>query len=310
MKAGDIRFAVYEAGPENGQPVLLLHGWPELAYSWKLIMPALAKAGYRAIAIDQKGFGQSDCPDEVAAYAMDRLTADFAALIPALGYDKVILCGHDWGGAMVWPMAYTYPDLVAGVIGICTPHRKRAPAPPVDIFVKQASDKHYIVEFQDADLPDQVFGGQEEKFFEFIFQKSLPRAVWRRVLPEALFMPTRFPVFEGTADDRLAVPREELGVFAAAYAKTGHRTPTHVYRNINRNWKLTEGADLTVRQPVLMLAAELDMMLPPESAEQMPDLCPDLELQLLENCGHWAMWEQPEMVNGFMLDWLSRRFPA
>ena len=308
VQAGDVRFAVYETGPKDGKPILLLHGWPELAYSWKLILPALAAAGYRAIAIDQKGFGNSDCPDEVRAYAMDVLTADFAALIDALGYEKMILCGHDWGGAMVWPMAYRYPTKVDGVISICTPHRQRAPAPPIEIFRQQAGDKHYIVEFQDEDLPDRVFGGGRElKFFEFVFQKSVPRNIWPKLLPQALFMPARFASFERTPEERLAVPRNELPVFAAQYTKTGAKTPTHIYRNINRNWELTEGVDLTVHQPVLMLTAELDMMLPPESASQMPDLCPDLEIKLLEDSGHWAMWEKSTAINTHITDWLGRR---
>ncbi|GGC96141.1 alpha/beta fold hydrolase [Aquisalinus flavus] len=310
VTAGDVTFAVYESGPEHGRPVLLLHGWPELAYSWKLVMPELAAAGYRAIAIDMKGFGRSSRPDDVSRYSADVMTDDLARLIPALGHDTVILCGHDWGGALVWPMAYRHPDLVDGVIGICTPHVPRAPIAPLTIYRKRGTDRHYMVQFQDAGLPDRAFGGREDLFTQFIFSVTPPRSVWPKLLPQALFLPDRFENFSGNPAEKLIMGADDRAVFARAYAQTGHRTPTHVYRNIDRNWEITEGIDLTVHQPCLMLMAELDMMLPPELADAMDDLCPDLEKQLLPDTGHWAMWENPEAVNRHMLDWLSRRFPA
>ncbi len=310
VQAGDVTFATYETGPKDGRPVLLLHGWPELAFSWSQIMPALAEAGYRAIAIDQKGFGQSAKPDDARLYGMDILTADFARLIEALGYDRILLCGHDWGGAMVWPMAYTYPALIEGVIGICTPHRKRAPAPPIEIYRTKFSPDHYIVTFQDLDAPDRVFGGHEERMFRFMFRGSPPRSVWPKLFPALYDQIGRFEEFKGFEDSQLIISPDVLKHFAETYAASGHRTPTHIYRNVDHNWRLTEGVDLTVHQPVLMFPAELDIMLPPESADQMPALCPDLTMHLLRDCGHWAMWEKPAEINRVMTTWLQQRFPA
>ena len=310
LEARNVRFAVYEMGPEDGRPVLLLHGWPELAYSWKHVMKALASAGYRTIAPDMKGFGASDRPDDIAAYGMDVMTADLATLIEALGYDKVLICGHDWGGAHVWPMAYTYPEKIEGVIGICTPHRKRAPAPPITIFREKFSKRHYIVMFQDPALPDAVFGGKEKLFFEFMFRRTPPRREGVPIPANILDQTDLFQEFKGTKPDYLIMSAEDMAVFEKAYAASGHRTPTHIYRNIDHNWRLTEGVDITVHQPTLMIPAELDVALPPESCDQMPELCPDLELHLLKDCGHWAMWEKPEELNHLMLDWLARRFPA
>ena len=308
VKANNVSFAVYEQGPENGQPILLLHGWPEIAYSWKPIMPALAKAGYRAIAIDQKGFGASDKPDDARAYGMDTLTDDFAALIKALGYDKLIICGHDWGGATVWPMAYRYPELIEGVVGICTPHRHRTPVAPMGLFEQMFGPDNYIVRFQDEEEPTRAFGGKEAEFFRYIFRKSQPKEAWPHLLPQALNLTENFKTFEGCTDEELAVPADELDVFIKAYQQSGHKTTTMVYRNIDHNWKITEGVDLTVRQPSLMLSAELDMALPPETACDMPDLCPNLEQHIIQDCGHWAMWEQPDFICEKMINWLGRNF--
>ncbi len=310
VQAGDVAFAVYEAGPEEGRPVLLLHGWPELAYSWKKIMPALANAGYRAIAIDQKGFGQSSRPDDPSQYGMDVLTSDFALLARALGYHKILICGHDWGGAMIWPMAYRYADLVEGVIGICTPHRKRPPAAPIEIFRTKFSARHYVVMFQDAGLPDQIFGGQEEELFRFMFRFAPPPKIWPKLIPAIYDQTDRFKEFKGCRDDQLVISPADLQVFIDAYKNSGHRTPTHVYRNVDHNWRLTANTDLTVHQPVLMFPAERDIMLPPETAEQMEDLCPDLDMHLLQDCGHWAMWEKPDEINQVLIQWLEQRFPA
>ncbi|MEE9328745.1 MAG: alpha/beta hydrolase [Parvularculaceae bacterium] len=308
VTANGVRFAVYEAGPENGPPIILCHGWPELAYSWKHIVPALAGAGYRVIAPDMKGFGRTDGPLDPAAYNMDVLTADFDALMAEMGLKDAIFLGHDWGGAFVWPMAYRYPTRVRAVASICTPHVKRAPVSPLSIFEKRTSDRHYIIQFQDPALPDKVFGGREEAFAEFIFRKPAPRAAWPKLMPQALFLPDNFARFEKTDDTKLVMPRADLKVFSDMYKKTGFQAGTNYYRAIDKNWALTEGIDLTVHQPSLMIGAELDMMLPPEQMDGMETLCPDLEKKVLKDCGHWAMWEQPTAINAILTDWLARRF--
>ncbi len=308
--SGDVRFALYEAGPEDGPPLMLCHGWPELAYSWKHIVPPLARAGYRVIAPDMKGFGRTSAPSDDAAFGMDVLTADFAALLEALDLSSAIFIGHDWGGAFVWPMAYRYPDLVRGVASICTPHVRRAPAPPLSIFEKRAGPKHYIIEFQDATKPDNAFGGREEAFCQYIFRDSPPRAAWDKLMPQALYMIENFTTFEQADPTRLVMPLEDLAVFAEMYRKTGFRSCTGYYRNIDHNWQITEGVDITVRQPSLMIGADRDMMLTPEQMDGMEDLCTDLEKHVLPSCGHWAMWEKPEEVHTLLLNWLQKRFPV
>src|SRR5687767_6850829 len=100
-----IRMAVYEAGPKDGLPVVLAHGWPELAYAWRHQLKALGEAGYHVMAPDQRGYGKTEKPCAVREYDIHHLTADMAGLLDAFGHDKAVFAGHDWGGIMVWQMA-------------------------------------------------------------------------------------------------------------------------------------------------------------------------------------------------------------
>src|SRR5258707_3902166 len=109
VKTNGIDMAVYEAGPKDGVPVVLCHGWPELAYSWRHQLPALAAAGYRAIAPDQRGFGSSDAPPAVEDYDIQHLTGDLVGLLDALDLPKAVFVGHDWGGLVVWAMPRLHP---------------------------------------------------------------------------------------------------------------------------------------------------------------------------------------------------------
>ena len=129
-----VRLAYYEAGPKTGNPIILCHGWPELAYSWRHQIKALADAGRWVIAPDQRGYGDSDKPAAVEDYDIPHLTDDMAGLLDHLGAEKGIFCGHDWGGFIVWQMPLRHPTRVAGVIGLNTPFSPRAPADPIAIM--------------------------------------------------------------------------------------------------------------------------------------------------------------------------------
>ncbi|HEY6578938.1 MAG TPA: alpha/beta hydrolase, partial [Rhizomicrobium sp.] len=120
LRTNGVDLAVYEAGPKTGFPVVLCHGFPELAFSWRHQLAALGAAGYHAIALDQRGYGGSSRPDEIEAYDMPHLTDDLASLLDALGMEKAVFCGHDWGGSVVWAMPLYHPERVAGVIGVNT----------------------------------------------------------------------------------------------------------------------------------------------------------------------------------------------
>jgi len=174
-----IRMGYYEAGPVTDTPPLVLcHGWPEMAFSWRHQIKALAAAGIRVIAPDQRGCGATVGPDAVEGYdIVEHLSADLVGLLDHLKIEKAIFVGHDWGGFIVWQMPLRHPSRVAGVIGVNTPHTPRAPVDPIQIFRKRFGERMYIVQFQDpAGGADAIFERHVEQTFDCFMRKPMPQA--------------------------------------------------------------------------------------------------------------------------------------
>jgi microsomal epoxide hydrolase/non-specific protein-tyrosine kinase len=309
---GGVRLATYEAGAENldAPPVVLVHGWPEIAYSWKNQLGALAAAGFRAIALDLKGFGRSDAPKEKSPYDIRQMTDDLARLLDALGVERAVFCGHDWGGAIVWPMAQLHGPRAAGVIGVCTPHRAPPPAPPLAIIEKRFGPNHYFLKFQEPDAPERLFASDVDRFFRLMFRRPANPAVVARLGVRIFDLVGRFR--DGPPPDPASalLCENDLAVYVEAYRRSGFAGGINLYRNIDRNWEIMRAVDPVIRAPSLMISAERDVFLPPAGAEGMGDLVPDLETAIIEDCGHWVMWEQPAALNRLMIDWLSRRYKS
>src|SRR5690349_108853 len=134
IRSNGIDMAVYETGPKDGLPVVLCHGFPELAYSWRHQLPALAAAGYRVVAPDQRGYGRSSRPVDIEDYDIAHLTGDLLGLVDALGEEQAVFAGHDWGSIVVWQLALMAPERVRGVVGMSVPFWPRPPAPPTEVF--------------------------------------------------------------------------------------------------------------------------------------------------------------------------------
>ncbi|VAW00762.1 Epoxide hydrolase [hydrothermal vent metagenome] len=302
-----IKLSVHQAGPKDGVPVLLLHGWPELARSWQHQMAALADAGFWVIAPDLRGFGASDCPQEVEAYGIDILLADMTGLLDALDIKKAIWVGHDWGGFISWPAALLVPERVAGLVGVNTPHSPRAPEDPIALFRHFFGEDNYIVRFQELGLAEAAFTGRETDFFDFIFGKppSKPKA---STPPAATHFLKRFAKFTGADAATLVMPKSERKIYAATYALTGFTSGINYYRNLTANWQRMKGVDYTIHQPALMIGAELDLFLPPKFIDGMEERISDLETHIINGIGHWTQWEAPEELSRVMVNWLLRRF--
>ncbi|MEM9838863.1 MAG: alpha/beta hydrolase [Pseudomonadota bacterium] len=303
VQAGDVTFSVHEAGPEDGLPVLLVHGWPELAFSWAPIVEALTGAGCRLIMPDQKGFGASSKPEDLSEYSMTALTADYDRLLAAMGIEKAVVVGHDWGGALIWPLAQRYPERCLGVASLCTPYPPLAPAPPLKIYRRKMGEAFYIVQFQDEDLPDRVFGGKEELFFPFIFRPGPPRSRWADLMPGVMALPDRFTEAKGPYTDVIRPP-EALSVYVEAYRRSGHKTPTMVYRQIDTHWEERSAFNPQITMPALMITAERDLMLPRELSEGMEERIPNLSRAHVDS-GHWMMWEAPDEASAALIRWMK-----
>ena len=316
-----IRMGYYEAGSKtDAPPVILCHGWPEIAFSWRHQIKALGNAGIRVIAPDQRGYGASDRPEAVESYDIEHLTGDLVGLMDHLKIDKAIFVGHDWGGFVVWQMPLRHIDRVAGVVGVNTPHYDRAPADPIELFRKRFGDQMYIVQFQDpAREPDRIFGSRVEQTFDAFMRKPVRRA---DTTPEEkvvagvgasprvnLAFPQMIAGYDAKHDPRTPIlSAEEKKVFVDTFTKTGFTGGINWYRNFSRNWQRSEGLDHMVRVPSLMIMAENDRVLPPSSADGMEKIIPDLEKYLVRDSGHWTQQEKPDEVSAKLIEWRKRRF--
>lgn len=291
----------------EGPPVVLCHGWPELAHSWTNQIPALTAAGYQTLAPDLRGFGSSDAPEH--GYSANDITADLAGMLDTLGIPSAIFVGHDWGGAMVWAMAQRYPDRVRGVASLNTPHYPLAPAPPISIQRKRHGSDHYWVHFQEPGVAEALFSSNPERFFRTMFQKPAPAAVVREFVASGRPVDLKSAFEQGPGPGVLVMSEEDLAVYVATYQRTGFRGGLNYYREMDRNWEQSKELDPIIRHPSLMISAELDVMLPPAHAEWMRATMPDIEFHVLPDVGHWSQWEAPGEVNRLLVDWLQRRFP-
>jgi pimeloyl-ACP methyl ester carboxylesterase len=316
-----IRMGFYEAGPKtDSPPIVLCHGWPEIAFSWRHQIKALAEAGIRVIAPDQRGYGSTDRPEPVEAYDLSHLTGDLVGLLDQLKIDKAIFVGHDWGGFVVWQMALRHRDRVAGVVGVNTPHFDRAPSDPIELMRKRFGDQMYIVQFQDpAREADAIFNSRVDQTFDAFMRKPIPRKDDLPPEPASagvgassklnLAFPQMIAAYDARYDPRKPIlSAEEKQVFVDTFTKTGFTGGINWYRNWTRNWERAAGLDHTVRVPALMIMAENDAVLPPSAADGMERLVPDLEKYLVRGSGHWTQQEKPEEVSAKLIEWRRKRF--
>jgi pimeloyl-ACP methyl ester carboxylesterase len=308
IRTNGIAMAVRDEG--RGPAVVLCHGFPELAYSWRHQVPALAAAGFRAIAPDQRGYGDSERPDDVAAYDIHHLTGDLVGLLDALGIERAVFAGHDWGGLVVWQMALLHPERTAGIIGVNTPYFPRAFAAPTAIFRQLFGDNYYICHFQQPGVADAALARDPRRVFTQLMRRGVPIAEAEARLAARGAMPNMVEmVYEGEPMGAPLLADDELAVYVETFTRTGFTGGINWYRNLDRNWETTpELAGAPITAPSLMVTAEWDAVLRPEMAEPMRALVPDLEIHLIRACGHWTPQERPAELNAAMIDWLRRRF--
>ncbi|MGB5949911.1 MAG: alpha/beta hydrolase [Parvibaculum sp.] len=314
VKTNGLDMAVYEEGPKDGVPVILCHGFPEIAYSWRHQLPALAKAGFRAIAPDQRGYGNTGGPkgpDAIPLYDMQHLTGDLVGLLDALGLEKAIFAGHDWGGFVVWQMPLMHPDRVAGVIGVNTPFIPRGPIDPIEGMRMVFGEDMYIVYFQKYGEAEKLLGADVARSMRFWYRRSgmtLAEFDARPASEKNLAFLKAFQADESTWGGEQLLTKEEFDTYVRAFEKSGYEGGINWYRNFSRNWRQSEGIVEKVNVPGLMISAADDYVLRPSMADGMEQYVPDLEKHVIANCGHWTQSEQPEALNALMVDWLKRRF--
>jgi pimeloyl-ACP methyl ester carboxylesterase len=274
----------------EGPLVVLCHGFPELWYSWRHQIPVLADAGFRVVAPDMRGFGESSAPADVEAYDVLSLCADVCGLLDLLGERSAVLVGHDWGANLVWQMSVFHPERVRAVAGLSVPFVPRAPAAPIPIMRRHLGEDFYMVWFQQPGVADE----------------ALARDV-RRTLTTSRQWTARWAEEDAQAERPSWLTEEELGVYVEAFQRTGFTGGLNWYRNIDRNWELTEPvAQRRISQPALFLTGELDPVRQFMPAEAMRGLCADLRAEIVvPGAGHWVQQQAPDEVNDALLSFLA-----
>ncbi len=309
VETNGIRMAVYEQG--KGVPVVMCHGFPELAYSWRHQIPAIANAGFHAIAPDQRGYGLTDRPPAIEDYDIKHLTGDLVGMLDAMKIERAVFVGHDWGGFVVWQMPLLHPSRVAGVIGVNTPFMPRAPMDPIALMRMAYGEEMYIVFFQKPGVADALLGRDPAKTLRLFYRKSgiTLEEFDKRPAEEKNFALARaFDVDESLWPGKVLLTPEELEVYRSAFARTGFTGGINWYRNFTRNWQASEGVEQKVNVPCLMVMAANDVVLRPSLADGMEAYVSDLEKHLIKDCGHWTQAEKPDELNRVIVDWLKRRF--
>ncbi len=302
-----ITLSTHELG--SGPAVVFCHGFPDLAYGWRHQLPAVAAAGFRAIAPDQRGYGGSSAPPAVADYGLTELCGDLVGLLDALEIERAIFVGHDWGGFVVWGMSVLHPERVNGVAGLCTPYM---PFPSVATHLAVVAgevDRQYVAWFQEAGTAEAEMDANVRPILTRILRSGAPlEDLLRFALADGAL--NMNPFKNAAAWPVLGEPLGDPAVldhYCDVYERTGFRGGINWYRNIDRN--AAEHPEVGRRKldiPCLMLTAERDPGLRPEFAEPMRDLCSNLEIHLVEKVGHWVQQEAPETVNAHLITWLRR----
>lgn len=284
IRAGDISLHTVFAGPEDGEPIILLHGFPEFWYGWRAQIPVLAEAGYRVIVPDQRGYNLSEKPSDVRSYSVETLTNDVKALIATLGYEQVYLVGHDWGAAVAWAVALRYPDLLKKLVIINVPHPSVLQKEFQSFNLQQLSKSWYMGFFQLPALPEALLRAND-------FQ-AMARAMQGSALPE-------------TFSD------EDMVEYKAAWSQPGALTSMlNWYRAIVRGDTSGVFDEAGVTVPTLILWGEQDIALEKSMAKDSVDLCEDGELIYFPNATHWLPNDKPEAVNREILEFLQREAEA
>ena len=309
-----IKMAVYEQGDKDAMPVVMCHGFPEIGYSWRHQLPAIAAAGFRAIAPDQRGYGRTVGPkgkENIPLYDLEHLTGDIVGMLDALDIEKAIIVGHDWGGFVSWQMPLRYPDRIAGCIGVNTPFIARAPMDPIQAMRMAYGEDMYIVFFQKFGVAEGMFDADVPRAIRFWYRKTgmtLAEFDARPAEEKNLSFLTGFNTDENLWPGECLLKPEELEYYIEAFEHSGFEGGINWYRNFTRNWERSEGIVEKIDVPCLMISAANDFVLRPEMANGMEQYCPDLEKHVIPDCGHWTQSDKPNELNALMVDWLKRRF--
>lgn len=312
-----VELTVHQAGDPTNPTVVLSHGFPELAHSWRHQMLPLAEAGYHVIVPDQRGYGHSSAPRDIDAYSIDQLTGDLFGLLDHFGKDDAIFVGHDWGSMVVWESARLRPERVKAVVGVSVPC-VQWPGPPVQLMRMVYGDRFfYILYFQQVGPPEAELDADPRRTMSMVLYGASGPAVDGRE------MPTELPPMEGTGfltqmGEPPALPylgpegewlnEHDLEVYTREFAHSGFFGPVSWYRNFDRNFEIVGGlGPERISMPSYFITGDLDVvrMMDPTGPERMRSTLPDYRGDtIIPGAGHWVQQETPQAFNDALLGFL------
>ncbi|KND28721.1 alpha/beta hydrolase [Streptomyces acidiscabies] len=296
----------------DGPLVLLVHGFPESWYSWRHQLPVLAAAGYRAVAIDVRGYGRSSRPAAVDAYRMLDLVTDNVAVVEALGERSATIIGHDWGSTIAATSALVRPDVFRAVGLLSVPYTPPGGPRPSEVFARMGGDEEfYVAYFQqpgraEAEIEPDVRG----------WLAGFYAALSADTMPGPGAADPHFVGPGGTLRDRFPAGRlpawlgeHELDVYAGEFERTGMTGALNRYRNMDRDWQdLADYTGAPLTQPSLFLGGALDASTTwlADAIAAYPTTLPRLTAShVLDGCGHFIQQERPRETNRILTDWLA-----
>lgn len=308
---GGIELAVIDAGPSDGPVVVLAHGFPESSHSWRHQIEPLAAAGYRVLVPDQRGYGFSSAPRDVAAYRSDHLGNDLLALLDDVGVDDALFVGHDWGALLTWDLARDHPERVRGLVNVSVPYTPW-PIAPTELLGQTYGDRFfYILYFQTV--------GPPEAEFEADVRESMRRWIWvgsaegYRDPPaiDAIVPAAGNGFFDAVlAHGALAegippwLEPADLDRYTEQYEASGFFGPISWYRNLDANWERTK--DLAApAMPTAFIGGDRDMVIAHrmDYVDSMQVSLPNYRgATIIPGAGHWTQQEKPAEFNAALLD--------
>ncbi|MCV7216212.1 alpha/beta hydrolase [Mycobacterium crocinum] len=278
----DVRLRVLEAGDPGAPVMILAHGFPELAYSWRHQIPVLADAGYHVLAPDQRGYGGSSAPEAVEAYDIHHLTGDLVALLDDIGARQAVFIGHDWGAMVVWHTALLHPDRVRAVAGLSVPPIPRARTRPTERWREKFGEDFYMLRFQEPGVADAEMAADVAATMRGMFDDLSPDAP------------------PGWISD------DELAHYVSEFGRTGFTGALNWYRNYDRNWESTPAlVDARITVPALFIGGTADPIGPTMNPARAREVVagPYTE-RWISGAGHWVQQERPDDVNRMLLEFL------
>lgn len=310
IKANGIKLRIAEMG--KGPLVILVHGWPESWYSWRHQIPALAAAGYHAVAPDMRGYGKSDQPAAVEDYDIQHLTADLSGIVTALGEKEAILIGHDWGAIVSWQAMLFYPERFKALVAMSVPYSGRPALSLIQSLRQSRGDNfYYILYFQEPGVAEKEFDADPRAILSRLYlSPDSPREAPSVTDPKRA---------AGGWIPRLGAPKglpswltqADLDYYVSEFKEAGFRGGINYYRNFHRNWETTpQFADVKIKAPVLFLAGDKDSVIRGATAEalsaSMKNAVPGLQgVKLIPNTGHWVQQERPAETNDAIIQFLK-----